>query len=143
MHSSSSSSSPFSPPTRTHTHAQHTHHTHTHTHTKTKKTNKQTNKQKSSQQIVVDVGEDSLLLAAHPRLYHLDLDLPFLINTEDTGAQFNKDTRVSPCYQNSCCKLIPIHFKISSTIHVNEFKMLSCLNCFDCKVPFFQHMWQS
>ena len=50
--------------------------------------------QRSSQQLSLEVGEDRLLLIAHPLLYHLDIDLPFMISDEDAGAQFNNSTKV-------------------------------------------------
>ena len=31
---------------------------------------------------------------AHPDLYHLDIDIPYYVNNDDVGAQFNKDTKV-------------------------------------------------
>ena len=38
------------------------------------------------------MGEDRLQLLTRPKLYHLNLDLPYLLNADDTGAQFNTHT---------------------------------------------------
>lgn len=48
----------------------------------------------SSRNLLLDVGEDRIVLTARPNLYHFDIDLPFLVNNEETGAQYNKDTKV-------------------------------------------------
>lgn len=47
---------------------------------------------KSSRNIRLDVGEDRLELATRPALFQLDLDLPYTLDTESTGAQFNRET---------------------------------------------------
>ena len=36
-------------------------------------------------------------LVALPSVYHLDIDLPYLMDVDNVGAQFNKDTRVCRC----------------------------------------------
>ena len=36
-------------------------------------------------------------LVALPSVYHLDIDLPYLMDVDNVGAQFNKDTRVCIC----------------------------------------------
>ena len=46
----------------------------------------------SSRQICLEVGEDRLELNTRPKLYQLNLDLPYLLDPDETGAQFNKDT---------------------------------------------------
>ncbi|XP_035662821.1 PIH1 domain-containing protein 1-like [Branchiostoma floridae] len=43
--------------------------------------------------LTLDVGEDRIVLGARPDLYHLDIFLPYNINREESGAQFNKKTR--------------------------------------------------
>lgn len=48
----------------------------------------------SSKTLTLDLGEDRILLHAHPSLYHLDIYLPYNLNQEDSGAQFNKDNKV-------------------------------------------------
>lgn len=42
----------------------------------------------------LEVGEDRILFHAHPDLYHLDIDIPYYVNNDDVGAQFNKDTKI-------------------------------------------------
>ena len=54
--------------------------------------------QTSAKALTLDVGEDRLSLTAHPRLYSLDLDLPYTVDSDETGAQFNKDSKVTACY---------------------------------------------
>ena len=37
------------------------------------------------------MGEDRLVLkTSRPNLFFLDIDLPYLVNNEETGAQFNR-----------------------------------------------------
>uniref|UniRef100_A0A1A8HYT6 PIH1 domain-containing protein 1 n=1 Tax=Nothobranchius kuhntae TaxID=321403 RepID=A0A1A8HYT6_NOTKU len=48
----------------------------------------------SSHALVLDVGEDQLVLSARPMLYHLDIFHPFLIDQEQSEAQFNKSTQI-------------------------------------------------
>ena len=50
--------------------------------------------QKSMKDTTLDVGEDRLVLHVNPDKYHLDLDLPFDVDNETCGAQFNKKTKV-------------------------------------------------
>ena len=50
--------------------------------------------QKSAKLLSLDLGEDHIVLHAHPNLYYLDIYLPFIILPEDSGAQFNRDTKV-------------------------------------------------
>ncbi|MCI4384694.1 hypothetical protein PGIGA_G00041530 [Pangasianodon gigas] len=40
------------------------------------------------------LGEDRLVLNARPSLFYLDIFLPFLIDQENSGAQYNTDTQV-------------------------------------------------
>ncbi|XP_058230053.1 PIH1 domain-containing protein 1 isoform X5 [Hemibagrus wyckioides] len=48
----------------------------------------------SGRSLLLDVGEDRLVLNTRPSLFHLDIFLPFLINQENSGAQYNTDTQV-------------------------------------------------
>ncbi|KAG7237477.1 hypothetical protein INR49_032366 [Caranx melampygus] len=48
----------------------------------------------SSSSLVLDVGEDRLVLTARPSLFELDIFHPFLINQENTVAQYNKSTEI-------------------------------------------------
>ncbi|XP_029015431.1 PIH1 domain-containing protein 1 isoform X2 [Betta splendens] len=48
----------------------------------------------SSRSLVLDVGEDHLILTARPSLFHLDTFHAFLINQENSVAQFNKSTQI-------------------------------------------------
>jgi len=43
---------------------------------------------------MLDVGEDCLILHASDGNYKLDLDLPYDVNNDETGAQFNRKTKV-------------------------------------------------
>ncbi|XP_033933140.1 PIH1 domain-containing protein 1, partial [Pseudochaenichthys georgianus] len=49
---------------------------------------------RSARSLVLDVGEDRLLLTARPSLYHLDIFHPFSIEQESSVAQFNSNTQV-------------------------------------------------
>ncbi|KAM4717260.1 PIH1 domain-containing protein 1 [Anableps anableps] len=48
----------------------------------------------SSRSLVLDVGEDRLVLMARPSLYHLDIFHPFFIDQESSVAQYNKSTQI-------------------------------------------------
>uniref|UniRef100_A0A3Q3JJA7 PIH1 domain-containing protein 1 n=1 Tax=Monopterus albus TaxID=43700 RepID=A0A3Q3JJA7_MONAL len=48
----------------------------------------------SSRSLVLDVGEDRLVLTARPSLFHLDIFHPFLIDQQNSVAQYNKSTQV-------------------------------------------------
>lgn len=48
----------------------------------------------SVRSLVLDLGEDRLVLNARPSLFHLDIFLPFLIDQDNSGAQYNTDTQV-------------------------------------------------
>ncbi|XP_063798947.1 PIH1 domain-containing protein 1 [Pseudophryne corroboree] len=48
----------------------------------------------SVRSIVLDLGEDRIVLLGRPDLYHLDIFMPYNIVQEESGAQFNKDTKV-------------------------------------------------
>lgn len=50
--------------------------------------------QTSPRSLVLDVGEDRLVLTARPSLYHLDIFHPFLIDQESSFAQYNSSTQV-------------------------------------------------
>lgn len=47
----------------------------------------------SARTLMLDVGEDRLVLVAHPAKYRLELDLPFWVYPEQGGSQFNKKTQ--------------------------------------------------
>ncbi|KAE8593848.1 hypothetical protein XENTR_v10019348 [Xenopus tropicalis] len=48
----------------------------------------------SVRSLVLDLGEDRIVLWGRPDLYHLDIFLPYNIAQEESGAQFNRDTKV-------------------------------------------------
>ncbi|XP_062387131.1 PIH1 domain-containing protein 1 [Sardina pilchardus] len=48
----------------------------------------------SARSLVLDVGEDRLVLTARPSLFHLDCFLPHLINQESSVAQYNTSTQI-------------------------------------------------
>ncbi|XP_060882660.1 PIH1 domain-containing protein 1 [Labrus mixtus] len=48
----------------------------------------------SSRCLVLDVGEDRLVLTARPSLFHLDIFHPFLVHQEKSVAQYNKSTQI-------------------------------------------------
>lgn len=48
----------------------------------------------SARSLVLDVGEDRLVLTARPSLYHLDIFHPFLVDQENSVAQYNTSTQV-------------------------------------------------
>ncbi|KAG8567889.1 hypothetical protein GDO81_013820 [Engystomops pustulosus] len=48
----------------------------------------------SSRSLVLDLGEDRIILVGRPDLYHLDIFIPYNIIQDQSGAQFNKDTKV-------------------------------------------------
>ncbi|XP_041827804.1 PIH1 domain-containing protein 1 [Melanotaenia boesemani] len=48
----------------------------------------------SSRSLVLDVGEDRLVLTARPSLFHLDIFHPFLVHQEKSVAQFNISTQI-------------------------------------------------
>lgn len=48
----------------------------------------------SSRSLVLDLGEDRLVLKARPRLFHLDIFFPFLISQESSAAQYNAKTQI-------------------------------------------------
>ena len=50
--------------------------------------------QKSTKNTTLDVGEDILVLSVSPDKYHLDLNLPFDVDNETCGAQYNRKTKV-------------------------------------------------
>lgn len=50
--------------------------------------------QNSSKHISLEVGEDRVLLKTRPNLFDLDIDLPYLLNSDETGSQFNTQTNV-------------------------------------------------
>ncbi|XP_068192792.1 PIH1 domain-containing protein 1 isoform X2 [Antennarius striatus] len=47
-----------------------------------------------SRSLVLDIGEDRLVLNARPSLFHLDIFHPFLVNQENSVAQYNTSTQV-------------------------------------------------
>ncbi|XP_072282802.1 PIH1 domain-containing protein 1 [Pyxicephalus adspersus] len=48
----------------------------------------------SVRSLVLDLGEDRIVLLGRPDLYHMDIFIPYNIIQEESGAQFNKDTKV-------------------------------------------------
>uniref|UniRef100_A0A8C9X368 PIH1 domain-containing protein 1 n=1 Tax=Sander lucioperca TaxID=283035 RepID=A0A8C9X368_SANLU len=48
----------------------------------------------SSRSLVLDVGEDRLVVTARPSLFHLDIFHPLIIHQEDSVAQYNSSTQV-------------------------------------------------
>ncbi|XP_018429033.1 PREDICTED: PIH1 domain-containing protein 1 [Nanorana parkeri] len=48
----------------------------------------------SVRSLVLDLGEDQIVLLGRPDLYHMDIFIPYNIIQEESGAQFNKDTKV-------------------------------------------------
>ncbi|XP_055009037.1 PIH1 domain-containing protein 1 isoform X2 [Boleophthalmus pectinirostris] len=48
----------------------------------------------SVRSLLLDVGEDRLVLNARPSLYHMDIFHPFLINQESSMAQYNTTTQI-------------------------------------------------
>ncbi|KAM9783834.1 PIH1 domain-containing protein 1 [Syngnathus typhle] len=48
----------------------------------------------SSRALVLDIGEDRLVLTARPSLYFLDIFHPFLVDQETSVAQFNSSTQI-------------------------------------------------
>lgn len=48
----------------------------------------------SARSLLLDVGEDRLVLNARPSLYHLDIFHPFLIDQESSIAQYNATTQI-------------------------------------------------
>ena len=51
--------------------------------------------QSSSRQLFLEVGEDMVVLRTRPKLFQLDVDLPFLVNCDEAGAQFHRQTKVN------------------------------------------------
>ncbi|XP_077354630.1 PIH1 domain-containing protein 1 isoform X1 [Festucalex cinctus] len=48
----------------------------------------------SSRSLVLDIGEDRLVLTARPLLYYLDIFHPFLVDQETSVAQYNSSTQI-------------------------------------------------
>ncbi|XP_067830571.1 PIH1 domain-containing protein 1 [Heptranchias perlo] len=48
----------------------------------------------SAGSLLLDLGEDRIVLWARPDLYHLDIYIPYNIVQEESGSQFNRNTRV-------------------------------------------------
>ncbi|XP_076121335.1 PIH1 domain-containing protein 1 [Alosa pseudoharengus] len=48
----------------------------------------------SARSLVLDVGEDRLVLMARPSLFHLDCFFPHLVNQESSVAQYNTSTQI-------------------------------------------------
>ncbi|XP_077414976.1 PIH1 domain-containing protein 1 isoform X2 [Vanacampus margaritifer] len=48
----------------------------------------------SSRSLVLDIGEDRLVLTARPSLYYLDIFHPFLVDQETSVAQYNSSTQI-------------------------------------------------
>lgn len=43
---------------------------------------------------MLDVGEDCIILSVRPELYYLNIDLPFTVEAEEAGAQFDRESHV-------------------------------------------------
>lgn len=65
--------------------------------------------QGSSRSLVLDVGEDRLVLTARPSLFHLDIFHPFLVDQENSVAQYNSSTQVQKI---STLFLDPVTYRI-------------------------------
>ncbi|XP_069005967.1 PIH1 domain-containing protein 1 isoform X2 [Embiotoca jacksoni] len=48
----------------------------------------------SSRALVLDVGEDQLVLTARPSLFHLDIFHPFLVDQENSVAEYNNSRQI-------------------------------------------------
>ncbi|XP_062918586.1 PIH1 domain-containing protein 1 isoform X1 [Mobula hypostoma] len=48
----------------------------------------------SAGSLLLDLGEDRIVLWARPELYHLDIYIPYNIIPEESSSQFNRNTRV-------------------------------------------------
>ncbi|XP_078093387.1 PIH1 domain-containing protein 1 [Mustelus asterias] len=48
----------------------------------------------SAGSLLLDLGEDRIIMWARPDLYHLDIYIPYNIVPEESGSQFNRNTRV-------------------------------------------------
>ncbi|XP_030053792.1 PIH1 domain-containing protein 1 [Microcaecilia unicolor] len=48
----------------------------------------------SVRSLLLDLGEDRIVLWARPSLYHLDIYLPFSVIQEESGAQFHRNSKV-------------------------------------------------
>ncbi|KAM8724447.1 PIH1 domain-containing protein 1 isoform 2-T2 [Acanthopagrus schlegelii] len=48
----------------------------------------------SSRSLVLDVGEDRLVLTARPSFFHLDIFHPFLVDQENSVAQYNNNSQI-------------------------------------------------
>ncbi|KAL6476605.1 hypothetical protein MHYP_G00151040 [Metynnis hypsauchen] len=48
----------------------------------------------SAHSLLLDLGEDRLVLNARPSLFHLDIFFPFLVDQENSAAQYNTNTQV-------------------------------------------------
>ncbi|XP_053118530.1 PIH1 domain-containing protein 1 [Hemicordylus capensis] len=51
-------------------------------------------KMNSVRSLELDLGEDRIVLQGHPRLYHLDIFIPYSIVPEESKAQFHKGTKI-------------------------------------------------
>lgn len=62
--------------------------------------------QKSTKDTTLDVGEDQVVLHVHPARYHLHLGLPFDVDSETCGAQYNRKTKVKSQYKKNKCYFV-------------------------------------
>ncbi|XP_042327014.1 PIH1 domain-containing protein 1 isoform X2 [Sceloporus undulatus] len=51
-------------------------------------------KMTSVRSLDLDLGEDRIVLEGHPRLYHLDIFIPYSIVPEESRAQFHRETKI-------------------------------------------------
>ena len=78
--------------------------------------------QKTVASLTLDLGEDRILLETRANIYRLDIYLPYDILPEESGAQFNRSSRVCHlvhyiqmqlhpfCFQNLSSAAIHAHF---------------------------------
>lgn len=60
--------------------------------------------QPSSRSLVLDVGEDRLVLTARPSLFHLDVFHAFVVDQANSVAQFNRSTQVRSVNHTMTCR---------------------------------------
>lgn len=48
----------------------------------------------SAKSLTLDIGEDRILLTTRSGMYHLDIYLPYKLNQDECGAQFDKKTKL-------------------------------------------------
>lgn len=81
--------------------------------------------QTSSRSLVLDVGEDRLVLTARPSLYHLDIFHPLFINQESSFAQYNSSTQV-----RTHTNTLTLYTKGRAAANTNLLNVLPNVMCF-------------